>query len=101
VVLRCDTGEGGSALEVRFEVPQKVTMKISVFCDIHRVASAVQVGAIHLLQIWISRLRNCKILKINMLIVLLKKCINQLHPCVAAFGQPLLDTTHFQKCMYM
>jgi len=35
MVLRCDAGEGGSALEVRFEVLQKVTMNISVFYDVH------------------------------------------------------------------
>jgi hypothetical protein len=40
VVLRCDAGEGCSVLEVSFEVLQKVTMKISVFCDIQAVASA-------------------------------------------------------------
>jgi len=32
LVLRCDAGEGGSAFEASFEVLQKVTMKISVFC---------------------------------------------------------------------
>ena len=42
MVLRCDAGEGGSALEVRFEVLQKVTMRISVLSDVQPVASAVQ-----------------------------------------------------------
>jgi len=36
------------------------------------VASGVQVGAIHPQQIWILLLRSCKLLKINMLIVLLE-----------------------------
>jgi hypothetical protein len=72
VVLRCDAGEGGSALEVSFEVLQMMAMNISVFFDVQPVASAVQVGAIHLLQIWSYSLGNCKILKMNMLIGLLK-----------------------------
>jgi len=42
---------GGSALEVSFEVLQRVNMKISVFCDVQSVASMVQVGAIHPLQV--------------------------------------------------
>jgi len=67
VVLRCDAGEGGSAVEVRFDVLQKVTMKIRIFCDVHPLAIEVQVGAIHQLLIWIPLLRNCKILRINML----------------------------------
>jgi len=32
---------GGSAIEASFEVLQKVTMKISVFCDVQHVASEV------------------------------------------------------------
>jgi len=72
IVLICDAGEGGSAIELSFEVLQKVTMKISVFCDVQSVASGVQVGAIHPLQFWMYQLRNCKILKINMLTGLLK-----------------------------
>jgi hypothetical protein len=63
---------GGSAFEVRFDVLQKVTMTISDFCDVQPVASGVQVGAIYQLQIWMHLLGNCKILKIEMLIGLLK-----------------------------
>jgi len=33
-------------------------MKSSVFCDVQPVASGVQVGAIHLLQIWMHLLGN-------------------------------------------
>jgi len=64
--------ERGSAFEVRFVVLRNVTMKISVFGDVQPVASRVQVGAIHQLQIWMHVLGNCKILKIEMLIGLLK-----------------------------
>ena len=64
--------ERGSAFEVRFVVLRNVTMTITVFCDVQPVASGVQVGAIHQLQIWMHLLGNCKILKIEMLIGLLK-----------------------------
>ena len=38
-------------------------MKISVFGNVQPVASVVQVGAIHLLQMCMHLLGNCKILK--------------------------------------
>jgi hypothetical protein len=96
VVLKCDAGEGGSAFEVRFGVLRKVTMKISVFCDVQPVASGLQVGAIYQLQIWMHLLGNCKIFKINMLIGLLNTCNNLPYPCVATVELPWLETTHFQ-----
>jgi hypothetical protein len=56
VVLKCDVEERGSAFEV--EVLRMVTMKIRVFCDVQLVASGVQVGAVHLLQMWMPLLGN-------------------------------------------
>jgi hypothetical protein len=88
VVHKCEARERSSAFKVRFEVLQKVIMKISVFCDVQPVASGEQVGAIHLLQMWMHLLGNCKILKINTLIGLLKMCNNLPHPYVAAVELP-------------
>jgi hypothetical protein len=100
VVLRCDAGEGGSALEVRFEVLQKVTMKISFFYDIQTVASAVQVGAVHPLQIWMPLLGNCKILKISLLICLLKSVQQTTTSMCGRFWTAIVGYNTFSK-MYV
>ena len=102
MVLRCDTGKGGSAFETSFEVLQKVTIKISVFCDVQSVASAVQVDAIHLLQIWLPLPGYQKTLKINMLIHLLKNVQQPTASMCCRFWTATVGYNAFSKmCVYV